>query len=41
MFHERIKHIDIKMHFIKDVTAQGAIILKKNPYGGQSYKYDD
>ena len=31
MFHERIKHIDVKMHFIRDVTAQGVIILKKIP----------
>ena len=34
MFHKRTKHIDIKMHFIRDVIAQGAIVVKKNPYSG-------
>ena len=40
MFHEMTKHIDVRMHFFRDVIAQGAIILKKNPYSGQSYRYD-
>ena len=31
MFHEMTKHIDVRMHFIRDVIAQGAIILKKIP----------
>ena len=35
------KQIDVKMHFIRDVITQGAIVVKKNPYNGQSYKYDD
>ena len=29
MVYERAKHIDV---FIRDVIAQGAIVLKKNPY---------
>ena len=36
------KQIDVKMHYIRDVIAQGAIVVKKkNPYNGQAYKYDD
>lgn len=31
VFHERSKHIDIKLHFIRDVIAQGYIkVLKIN-----------
>ena len=29
MFHERTKHIDIQMHFIRDVIAQDAIVIIK------------
>ena len=29
MLHEMTKHIDVRMHFIRDVTAHGAIIMKK------------
>lgn len=29
MFHERIKHIDIRSHFIKDVTSSGKVIVIK------------
>ena len=29
MFHERTKYIDVRMHFIRDVTAHGAIVMKK------------
>ena len=29
MFHERSKHIDIKLHFIRDVIAKGEIQVKK------------
>ena len=36
------KYIDVRMHFIRDVIAWGAIIVKKkNPYSGYSNKYDD
>ena len=31
MFHERTKHIDVIMHFIRDLIAQGAIVVKKIP----------
>ena len=29
MFHERTKHIDIKLHFIRDVVAEGSVIVEK------------
>ena len=29
MFHERSKHIDVRMFFIRDVIAHGAIVMKK------------
>ena len=29
MFHERNKHIDVRMFFIRDVIAHGAIVMKK------------
>ena len=29
MFHEITKHIDIQMHFIRDVIAQDAIVIIK------------
>ena len=32
MFHEGTKYINVKIHFIRDVIAQGAIVLKKNPH---------
>lgn len=28
-FHERTKHIDVKLHFIRDVVAQGKVLVKK------------
>ena len=31
MFHERTKHINVSMHFIRDVIAQSAIAVKKIP----------
>ena len=29
MFHERTKNVDVRFHFIKDVTSSGKIKLKK------------
>ena len=29
MFHERTKHIDIKLHFIRDVVSQGIVSVEK------------
>ncbi|KAL5546305.1 hypothetical protein UlMin_005992 [Ulmus minor] len=29
MFHERTKHIDIKLHFIRDVVSQGTVLVEK------------
>ncbi|XP_073138629.1 secreted RxLR effector protein 161-like [Henckelia pumila] len=29
VFHERSKHIDVNLYFVRDVTAQGTIVLKK------------
>ena len=29
MFHDRSEHIDIKLHFIRDVISSGAVIVKK------------
>ncbi|KAE8715970.1 hypothetical protein F3Y22_tig00110156pilonHSYRG00076 [Hibiscus syriacus] len=31
VFHERSKHIDVKLHFVRDVIAKGSIIVKKIP----------
>ena len=31
MLHEMSKQIDVKMHFIRDVIAQGAIAVKTIP----------
>ena len=31
MFYERTKHINVRMHFIRDVIAHGAIVVKKIP----------
>lgn len=31
MYHERTKHNEIRMHFIKDVVAMGTVIVKKIP----------
>lgn len=31
MFYERSKHIDIKLHFVKDVIESGLIKVKKTP----------
>ena len=38
MVHERAKHINV---FIRDVIAQGAIVLKKIPMVDNLIKYDD
>ena len=38
MVYERAKHIDV---FIRDVIAQGAIVLKKIPMVDNLIKYDD
>lgn len=29
MYHERTKHIDIKIHFIRDSTTQGDVLVEK------------
>lgn len=29
MFHERLKHIDVKLHFIRNIIAKGEIKMKK------------
>lgn len=29
MYYERTKHIDIKLHFIRDVVASGKVVVKK------------
>ena len=29
MFHERTKHIDIRMHFVRDVIPGGEVVVKK------------
>ena len=29
MYHERTKHIDARYHFVREVTTQGEIIVKK------------
>ena len=31
MYHERTKHIDVRMHFIRDVVALGTVAVKKIP----------
>lgn len=31
VFHERKKHVDIKLHFIRDVIAEGSVTVKKIP----------
>ena len=31
VFHERIKHIDVKLHFIKDILAKGSVKVAKIP----------
>ena len=31
MLHERTKHIDVRMHFIRDVIEQGTNVMKKIP----------
>ena len=31
MYHERTKHIDVRMHFIRDVVALGTVTVKKIP----------
>lgn len=29
MFLERTKHIDVKLHFIRDVVAEGSVVVEK------------
>lgn len=29
MYHERTKHIDVRLHFIRDIIAEGVIKVKK------------
>ena len=31
VFHERTKHVDIKLHFIRDIVAEETVIVKKVP----------
>lgn len=31
MYHERTKHVDIKLHFVREVIAQGLVKVKKIP----------
>lgn len=29
VFHERTKHIDVRLHFIRDVVADGSVVVTK------------
>ena len=29
MFHERTKHIDVKLHFVRDVMLKGEVVVEK------------
>lgn len=29
VFHERSKHIDVKLHFVRDILEKGVVIVKK------------
>ena len=29
IFHERMKHIDVRYHFIQDIIARGEVIVRK------------
>ena len=31
VFHARSKHINMKMHFVRDVVSQGGVMLEKVP----------
>ena len=29
MFHERTNHIDVKLHFLRDVMSKGEVVVEK------------
>ena len=29
MFHERTKHIDVRLHFVRDIVSQGIVKVEK------------
>ena len=29
VYHERTKHIDVRMHFVRDVIAEGSVVVQK------------
>lgn len=31
MFNERSKHIDVKLHFVRDIVSKGFVVEKKIP----------
>ena len=31
VYHKRTKHIDVRMHFVKDVIAEGSMVVQKIP----------
>ena len=31
VYHERTKHIDVRMHFVRDVIAEGSVVVQKIP----------
>ena len=36
MFHERTKHIDVKLHFVRDVMLKGEVVVEKIHTDGNS-----
>ena len=30
-YHERTKHIDVRMHFVRDVIIEGSVVVQKIP----------
>ena len=36
MFHERTKHIDVKLHFLRDVMSKGEVVVEKIHTNGNS-----
>ena len=31
VYHERTKHIDVRIHFVRDVIAKGSVVVQKIP----------